>query len=101
MANLIGFRPPEDDGMYEARRGRSSRTGRFTRSEMEGEYGMHERRYGEGMRFERRGEYGRYDGDDREYRMREYGYEGRRGGRGTRSEMDEGRRGYDDRDGYD
>ena len=105
MANMIGFRPPEDERWEEeSRRGRSSRTGRYTRMDYDGEYESRERRYGDGERFERRGEYGRYDGDDREYRMRDYGYGDRRMGRERmeygRSER-ESRRGIDDRDGYD
>ena len=31
MARMIGFRPPEEDYYEESRRGRSSRTGRYTR----------------------------------------------------------------------
>lgn len=97
MARMIGFRPPGEDYDYEeSRRGRSSRTGRYTRMGYDDEY---EGRYGEGERFERRGGYrSRYDDDERMG-----GYEGRRGGRGYRSRMDEGRRSRydDDDDGYD
>ena len=99
MARMIGFRPPDEDYDEEARRGRSSRTGRYTRMEMDDEYEGRERgRYGEGERFERRGGYrSRYDDDERMG-----GYESRRGGRGYRSRMEEGRRGReDDDDGYD
>lgn len=96
MARMIGFRPPyEEDTYEEGRRGRSSRTGRYTRMDYDGEY---EGRHGDGVRFERRGGYrSRYDDDERMG-----GYEGRRG-RGYRSRMDEGRRGRydDDDDGYD
>ena len=94
MARMIGFRPPEEDSYEEARRGRSSRTGRYTRMGYDDEY---EDRYGDGVRFERRGGYrSRYDDE------RMGGYDSRRGGRGYRSRMDEGRRGReDDDDGYD
>lgn len=94
MARMIGFRPPEEDYYEESRRGRSSRTGRYTRMGYDDEY---EGRYGEGERFERRGGYrSRYDDDERMG-----GYDSRRG-RGYRSRMDEGRRGReDDDDGYD
>ena len=95
MARMIGFRPPEEDSYEEARRGRSSCTGRYTRMGYDDEF---ESRYGEGERFERRGGYrSRYDDDERMG-----GYDSRRGGRGYRSRMDEGRRGReDDDDGYD
>ena len=92
MARMIGFRPPEEDYYEESRRGRSSRTGRYTRMGMDDEY--------EGERHERRGGYrSRYDDDERMG-----GYESRRGrGRGYRSQMEEGRRSRydDDDDGYD
>ena len=115
MSRRIGYLSPDiEDRMMEARRGRSSRTGRFVhRSEMDDRYDDRERRYGEGERFERRGgNYGRMDEYDRrdEYRdRRDYrdddrmdGYS-RRSRRGERSEyqQDERRRGRDDRDGYD
>lgn len=122
MGRMIGFGPWDDDfGGYESRRGRSSRTGRYTRSGHEGEYEGRGRGGWRSRHDDYHNEYGpipNYQTDlarrsERENRrrgmdedMEERGrMEYRRGGRSPRSDYDReergGRRGYDDRDGYD
>lgn len=119
MGRTIGFGPwDEDFGGYESRRGRSSRTGRYSRMEYEGrgrggyrsrhdeyhnEYGPIPNYQTDLARRTDRENRRRYEDEMEEERGR---MEYRRGGRGPRSEYgreeSRGRRGYeDDRDGYD
>lgn len=121
MGRPIGFGPwDEDYGGYESRRGRSPRTGRFTRMDYDGGYEGRGRGGYHSRHDEYHNEYGpipNYQTDlaRRTDRMNRRRYEEemeeqergrmeyRRGGRGYRSEYDReerGRRG-DDRDGYD
>lgn len=115
MGRTIGFGPwDEDYGGYESRRGRSSRTGRYTRMDYDGGYEGRGRGGYRSRHDDYHNEYGpipnyqtdlarRHEDDwDEERGRMEY----RRGGRGVRSEYGReerrGRRGYDDdRDGYD